>query len=444
MLDSKTGIIRRYLNINGIKKLIYAFLYPLINLIRSFDIKIKSHKAQKHYASVIKSFRNSGRSRINFAAYVVFDSTYGMDGVFKRMLNDLEHWNPMIVVIPDVVRGMDHEITTYRKTKEFFVDRYGKEHVLDGWDPVSGEYFDHLDKFDIVYYANPYDEMVHDYHKICYGCSRNVLPIYVSYGFEAARKIALGRLRSRGLNLVWKVFTDTTYTYNDYKKYQIIKGKNVVLAGYSKMDELYKPDMSINRDNDRKKILISPHHTVALKDLPLSNFLKYYDLILELPDMFPDVDFVFRPHPLLFITLLNLRLWEQKDVDCYIHMLEEKGVEYSTAGDYLGLFRECDAIINDCASFSIEWLYTGKPGCFVYNDKLRKKHLTTLMNKALEKYMIAKNREDIISFVDRISTNNYTVNDDMNQWVSENIAINYPAVSDFLINEIDILRNDVG
>ena len=411
------------------KQLIYYTHSP------AFNYK-SSVQAQKHYQEVISDIKHSGRKRINFAAYVVFDSCYGMDEAFQLMMNDPEKWNPKIVVIPDVARGKDHEIATYVKTKEFFVRHYGEDYVIDGYDIKKDTYIDPIDQFDIVYYANPYDSMTDYCHSIQYAATKHVLPIYVSYGYDVGHYTTLSRLQNPELNLVWKCFVDTVYTFQDYKKYQIFKGENVSLVGYSKMDKF---DSQKRVDNSRKKILITPHHTVNMPSLPLSNFLSYYDLILQLPEMFPDIDFVFRPHPLLFTALINNNFWTKEQVNDYLDKLQAMGVEYSYGGDYLSLYSECDAIINDCGSFTVEWLFTGKPGCFVYNEKLKDKHLTLLMQKAIGAYDIAHSREDIIDFIKKVEKNEYQCNNRMQDWVKENIAINYPDVSSHIIQEIDIL-----
>ena len=263
------------------------------------------------------------------------------------------------------------------------------------------------------------------------------MPVYVSYGYDVGKLTTLDRLKGPELNLVWKLFADTTYTYQDYVDYQVVKGKNVVLAGYSKMDGLAKFHPSKNK---RKKILITSHHTVSLNILPLSNFMEYYDLLTKLPDLFPELDFVFRPHPLLFTTLINNKVWTSEEVEKYISVLKEKGVEYSTGGDYLGIFAECDAIVNDCGSFTVEWLYTGKPGCFVYNKALKEEQLTTLMKKAINSYTIARSEEDIIKFIKEIADNEIKEDNRIQDWVKENIAINYPDVSSFILQEINILK----
>lgn len=57
------------------------------------------------------------------------------------------------------------------------------------------------------------------------------------------------------------------------------------------------------KNKTRKQILLCPHHTINTKELDLSNFLTYSDLFLELPQLYPDVDFIFRPHPLLKYNL---------------------------------------------------------------------------------------------------------------------------------------------
>lgn len=440
--DSKSilGKIRRNLNWNGVKKIFYRVNRPFVKMAKQNNIRRDAKTAQMHYAEVINAFRKSGRTRINFAAYVIFDSTYGMDSAFRKMMND-PVWNPKVVIIPDVSRGVENSIKIYNKTKVFFTERYGAEYVIDGWNQDTGEYLDLAEEFDIIYYANPYDSMVHEYHKIEYASKKNVLPIYISYGYDVGKYTTLDRIKNPELNLVWKCFADTTYMLKDYKKHQIVKGANVVLAGYSKMDDLAKyTEKQEDVHRDRKKILLAAHHTVASDTLPMSNFLKYYDLILRLPDIFKNTDFVFRPHPLLFTMMVNNKIWTEEEVNQYIEKIQKNGVEYSTGGDYLNVFAECDAIVNDCGSFTVEWLYTGKPGCFVYNDKLNSGYLTTLMNKAISSHTVAHSEEDIIIFIKNVIGESNCSECKMEAWVEDNIALNYPRVSSFILDELNILR----
>lgn len=434
--ELKERIIRN-MNFYGLIKCLKVPFRILIKKYNQKTVQLEALSVQKHYREVINKVRKSGRKRLKFAAYVIYDSTYGVDGIFSLMLENPEKWECKVVIIPDILRGEKHLKESYIRTKDFFLNKYGEDYVIDGYDITTGEFFDLSENYDIIYFANPYDSMVHEFHSIKYASRKDVLPIYVSYGFDIGSKTTYSRLINPELNLVWKCFTDTTYSRDDYKKYQLLKGKNVVLAGYAKMDELKNYSLKEKR---RKKVLITPHHTVTMSILPLSNFMEYYSLILDLPILFPDIDFVFRPHPLLFTTLITQGIWNEDQVKDYLNEINRKGIEYSVGGEYLNLFAECDAIINDCGSFAVEWLYTGKPGCFVYSKRLDDSFLTTLMQRAIKKYSIAKSQEDIIQFL-------RTVEEKENQelviepWIRENIMINYPNVSEFILKQLDILQN---
>jgi len=391
-----------------------------------------------HYRKLIENKRNSTDKVIHFGAYAVIDALFGMDDVFELMKKDPKHWDPKIVIIPDISRTYQHQEQTYLRTREFFVTKYGKDYVVDGWDMRSNTFFDHTDRFDIIYFSTPYDTMVPEIHSIEYASSKNVLPVYVNYGFDVSYNFMYMRMKAPALNYVWKYFTETVYSEKDIRDLQIINGKNVVLTGYAKMDAYVKYKSTSNKS--RKKILITPHHSVNLKDLPLSNFMTYHKLIPRLPDIFPDIDFVFRPHPLLFARMALNKVWTDEQIDDYLTEISRAGIEYSVGGDYLKLFSECDAIINDCGSFTLEWLFTGKPGCFVYNDELKDEHLTSQMKEAIKRYRIARSEDDIIGFIKEIGITDMKPEYAMDDWVRENIAINYPNVAKRILDELDILR----
>ena len=402
------------------------------------QLEAQAEKLSEHYRDVIDRKQRSGDKAIHFAAYVSNDAMYGMHDVFCLMRNCPERWDPKVVLIPDVSRGYPHQKQTYLRARDYFIRLYGADYVLDGWDIQTDTFNDVTDRFDIIYFADPYDAMAPEIHSIKYASTRNVLPVYVNYGFDVGYYTIYSRMKGPELNLVWKYFTETVYSQEDCRKLQVIRGKNVVLTGYAKMDAYAKyPPKEQGR---RKKILVTSHHSVNMEELPLSNFRTYYKLLLELPDRFPDIDFVFRPHPLMFIRLINEKVWTEEQVESYLAELKKAGIEYSDGGDYLHLFAECDAIINDCGSFTMEWLFTGKPGCFVLNEDLKEEHLTTQMNKAITRYRIARSEEDIIGFISDVAGDRYPEKQAMDDWVRENIAINYPHAAEKILEEMDILE----
>ena len=140
----------------------------------------------------------------------------------------------------------------------------------------------------------------------------------------------------------------------------------------------------------------------------------------------------------MFVNLVNSGEWTQAEVDTYINRLKERGITYSVGGDYFALFARADAIINDSGSFTVEWLFTGKPGCFIKNPLLSEKHLTSLMNKALSEYTIAESEDEIVQFVKMIDESSVNLGElHMKDWVRDNVAINYPHVSDALLSDLE-------
>ena len=381
-----------------------------------------AHMRQPHYRKVVKRLQKADKP-YRFGAYVMFDSTFGADRLVQKMLDNPEKWSVSIVVIPDISRGEKHMVEAYKETKAFFVNKYGESYVKDGYDFQAHRAIDHSDDFDFIYCANPYDRMVAKCHKIRYLSKRNCLPFHISYGYDVSQIYTLRRLQSKELNYVWKYFTDTRYLHENLCAHHLIKGKNFELMGYAKMDSFIFDKTS----NERKRILISIHHSVDFPELPLSNFMEIYDLIPELPTIFPEYDFVFRPHPLLFSRLVLLGLWNEDNVKDYIKKITDNGIEYSVGGDYFDVFNKCDAIVNDCGSFTVEWLYSGKPGCFIRNSSLKDELLTPLMLKALEEYEIVTSKDEILSFIrDLDFSKDYEVAD----WVKKDVMLEYPNVSD--------------
>ncbi|MBR5401587.1 MAG: CDP-glycerol glycerophosphotransferase family protein [Treponema sp.] len=434
----KKKLIKKYKNLfpDFIINLYHNYLFFLDRKKKEKDYKQILYETQTHYNDVEKSIRNKGNSKINFASYVIFDSTFCGYGLMDLMLQNESKYSPKIVIIPDTSRGNINMIKQYKQTKDFFINKYGEKYVLDGYNLDNNEFIDLSDQFDIVYCANPYDNMVNKIHSINYLRTKNILPIYISYGYHVDKYCYNSILPLLEISLFWKVFADNKIAYNDYKKYELIHGKNVFLSGYAKMDQLeeFKKIQS-----SKKIIVIAPHHTVNMATLPLSNFKDNYDFILDLPKLYPEIKFIFRPHPLLFTTMINEGIWTSEQVNEYIDKLKLLNIDYSIGGDYLKIFAQSDAIIHDCASFVAEYLYTGKPCCF-FAKKDYKKYFSKIGKKCLKYHYITKNREEICKFIEKnvLGENDYLAKK-RDSFVKSNLAINYPNVSQIILDKITLV-----
>lgn len=402
-----------------------------------FVRRIKYHnylkKTYKHYQSVKRNL-DITKNVIRIGSYVVFDSTFGAYQLFE-LLKNKNCYNQKIVIIPDVSRGYNHMVEQYNRTKNFFIKKYGTDYVLDGWDEKNNTFYDFSDYFDIIYLANPYDEMVNPVHGIKYLSTKNVLPIYITYCFQPNSYVLKHVMPLLEISLFWKVFTDTKYTLLDYKKFELVKGKNVILTGYGKMDSLYNFH---SKKEDKINIIISPHHTITNNALPFSNFLKYKDLILTLPQKFPNIHFIFRPHPLLFSNMVNEGFWTNDQLKLYIKKLSDLGIEYSCGGDYFEIFARSDAMINDCSSYIVEYLYTKKPCCFVIKDSKQKNLFTKLGKKCIDCWNLAYDWQDIEKFIQSVVDGTVDIKKSNREKVLPKVMINYPNASNKIIETIEM------
>ncbi len=364
-------------------------------------------KIYKGYSPKIEAIRKRFQEEkvLKVAFLTIFDAVFPGQPVFEEMLKH-PAFDPYLIVMPDVdpARGLDYKYTTYRKSLAAFLERYGDEHVISGFDIDTETYLELHEDYPIVFFANPYANMAHEFHELNYFLDKNVLPLYICYGF-AALKYVRNLYELDFYNLVWKVFIENEMNYQDYVRYAPMKGKNTFISGYIKMDELDEVELVTDR---RKKIIIAPHHTVMGWDkLNLSNFTRYYEFFLNLAERFPEVDFVFRPHPLLFTNLINRKMWTKKRVKEYLERIEElPNMEYDNSGAYFDLFANSDGMIHDCGSFIGEYLFTEKPCAYMLKkpEDLENTFLP-LGDACMDTYYKTYNEEDIISFVEDIVIN---------------------------------------
>ncbi len=305
---------------------------------------------------------------------------------------------------------------------------------MDGYDYNTGKFIDYSEQFDIATTNNPYDAMAHDFFKVSYWVREKGVPMfYISYCYMGRSFWGIDCLKSETFSYFWKIFSENQYVLKLAKKYEIIKGENVVVSGYPKMDTL--ANIKIN-DKNKKMIIIAPHHTIDNSERAVGGFLQFSDIILQLPKKYPNIDFVFRPHPLLFENL-NTKYWGKEKTDKYLsELLSNSNITYSEEGNYLELFANSNALIHDCSSYTAEYLYTGKPCAFMYRKDLNPNCIWTDFGKScIKSHYLIKNNLDLDLFIDNviIKGNDY-LKMQRDNFAKEQVMLNYPNSTDYIVN----------
>ena len=411
----------------------------LYNIITTNPLERKKVKEYKQFNidEIHKRYKTKeqeliGKKEINIVFLVNMASMFAAESLMNEMKQN-KKYNVSLYIIPDVRFTREENYRIYEETYKELKEKYDfaeKAVIIDYEKDEVIEYKNVVKQADIVCYPSPYDVSYSLYNPY-YAVQENILSIHINYGFF--RSIYDRFIYALdNYNSFWKVFLETEYNMAEYKQYGRCNSINAVLTGYAKMDRLSEY-MATKKENKRKRIIIAPHHSVdggMNKMLALSNFEKYADLFLELPLKYPEIDFIFRPHPVLFSTLKNNNKWGEAKVENYINKLKSyKNVIYSTEGDYLEIFANSDGIIQDSGSFLVEYFYTGKPCCYMLKTKKDiKEKFNTLGIKCLENVYIAYEKQETLDFIDNVIINDNDILKEKRNNIMKEIMIGYPSV----------------
>ena len=394
-------------------------------------------QVRRRYEELEQAFRArvAAGNRLNVCFLVCDASMFSAEPVCQAMCRDAR-FEPFIAVVPRVSRGEKFLRETLRKTVGELSARYPFVRCL--YDPETKAEESLKGRADIVFTSIVYDDQTLERYTAL-SLSRHALVACVPYGYggqllsDVRRMVFLPQLA-----FFWRLFVANPETLALWKRSNPILAGNLVLGGYPKMDRLVEMPVRSNRP---KTILICPHHTLARTEdgLSLSNFLRFADFFLELPKEFPDVYFVFRPHPLLFPRLATSAWWGERRTDAYRKKMESlPNVEFQQGGDYFDSFANSDAMIHDCGSFLAEYFYTGRPQCYVLADETVIDREFTPFGKKLHRHVAhAFSEDDIRDFVRKV-VDGSLVRETASQeaFARGEVCIFHPHAADRVINEL--------
>ncbi len=345
-----------------------------------------------------------------------------------------ELFDAFIAVIPDL-----HSDDIYRKMKRCeneLLKAYSGDRIIrirkDRYERLP----DVLKDADLAIYPSPINISEYKYN-VRYALGRSFLPLIVNPGFYRSisdRSI----MSSYNYAYYWKVFMECSDTMQEYQEYSVLKGENSEISGYIKMDGM--ADI-IEKKRDRKRILLALHHSAddeTDRSMSLASFIRYYDYFKNLPDRYPEIDFVYRPHALLFDELKSAMRWDDRKTDSFFQRIKnKKNVIWSSGGDYFDEFVNSDGCIQDRGSFLVEYLYTGKPCCYMLKtpEDIETK-FTPLGKKCLEQCYISYNTVDIDHFIQDVILGGNDSKKNRRLLFSKEVMVNYPHAADFALESI--------
>lgn len=252
------------------------------------------------------------------------------------------------------------------------------------------------------------------------------------------------------------VFCDSLYSQKVLQNYWKNNDK-FILSGSTNLDYILKDKSKVNQNiwklnktANVKRIIWSPHHSVkpqwlnALNDnikKGFSQFTKYADLWLKIPKMYPQLDIIMKPHPIMFE---NLEFetdgeWNKEKITKWKKdFLDNSNTQIIEHGSYDDLFLTSDAIINDSISFIVEYLPTLKPFLLCTSNDCP--HYNEFGENIVKAYYKAYSEQDIINFIENVVINNNDpMYEDRIKAMKENIFIpdggSGKFIKDYIMND---------
>ncbi len=268
------------------------------------------------------------------------------------------------------------------------------------WSFVEGKDISNINP-DIIFYQKPYysayyDDIRHDRHW-------NALFCYVGYAFNS---MDVDWAVNTGLyNFAWHIYYENELAAQTRRPLMRNKGKNLMITGLPFQDILMKSkseyDDPWKKCGNRKRIIYAPHHTIGgihFEGIDFSTFLNNAEFILQLAHKYQDqVQWAFKPHPLLKKNLISI--WGEERTEAYYKEWASLPYSQLEEGKYESLFKYSDAMIHDCGSFTIEYLYTHNPVLYLIKDDHHADNLNSFATKAFNLHYKAINKTEIEDFI---------------------------------------------
>lgn len=299
----------------------------------------------------------------------------------------------------DCVLGIcqSKEVPNSKKLLLSYISERGYDYIdLDGKDVTIKDI-----KADLVFYYKPYDGSYPQ--GICFKNNFHTIPCYIDYAFMTmlSPKIVYHEICKYSLFICTENELTRDALFHIYGKRNI----QVKVTGIPMQDRLCMPKNFYNDtwkdDKGRKRIIYAPHHSFKGSNtcgVEYATFLEYGEFILKMAKKYSDrVYFAFKPHPTLYPKLQ--KIWGKDRTDKYYKEWQKMENSQYSPGEYSGLFMHSDAMIHDCGSFQVEYLYTHNPVLYLVSEGHNTKDQNEFGKAAFEQHYKAYSTKDIEKFI---------------------------------------------
>lgn len=274
---------------------------------------------------------------------------------------------------------------------------------------------------DIIFYGKPYPGEYK--YGLYFDKHLNSLFCHVQYGCHSV--IEPWAAENWLLRFCWQQYFENQNVLDQFAKAGKMSKKYLVATGFPVFDRLMSKKELVadpwKCKDGRKRIIYAPHHTIGelhAQGIGYSTFLEMGEIMLDLAEKYKDeVVFCFKPHTILYSKLVAI--WGQERADRYYNAWRTKSNCQFEDGDYQGIFLHSDAMIHDCASFTIEYHFTHNPVLYLVRDETHDKNMTNFAKRAFDAHYKGQNKEDVERFIKNVISGYDPMRSEREQYFNE-------------------------
>ena len=355
-------------------------------LFYSLKVRQNVNYAKRNQKKVLKELKNLAYYNVIF--YVYDETKWKAQSVYDLMEKD-DRFNPLVVVTKNCAPEENANYQTADDVKrcyDFFKNK--GMNVEYGYDIKRGSYIP-LEKFnpDIIIYSHPWYVYKTQGPVVC---SKFALTYYIPYFLPASEQWHEYGLRFH--QYIYRHYVPTDLVRDYYSKNMPNKGHSFRVVGHPVLDN-YK----IQNDEEKKYIIYAPHWTVCGDNLRFGTFKWSGEKMLEFAKSHPELNWVFRPHPIMYKFILISGFMQKNEIDRYYD--EWKSFAIYSEGEYTDIFKKSYALITDCGSFLTEYFVTGNPVIHMISDKFTPNKMVSEIDKT---YYTAYDLEELESHLQKV------------------------------------------
>jgi len=316
---------------------------------------------QKNSRKVLKALMAESKTRKLRVAFLVSENAKWSCQSLYEEFDRSNEFEPIVLITADGQRSQDYNELNKQlnETYVFFESRNMKTRYA--YDAREQRYLN-LQQFcpDIVFYQQPWGL---DSMQSPFVVSKFALICYVPYSI-AGTKEAMMHYPMTFLYGIRMHFIVSDLIKSEYESWMSSNKESLIVTGHPKLDS-YEKQMR----NDEHYIIYAPHFALKSSVLKLSTFDWSGQYLLDFARSHKELNWVFKPHPLLRSQVIRDGIMTENEIDSYYEEWSNIGMVYDQ-GDYFDIFKESDALITDCSSFLSEYLPTMMPVIHLISENM--------------------------------------------------------------------------